>query len=308
MTRAAGALRSTQPVGPGVLRQAGTIRAHSKFKSGTRSPFFTAPEHGGGICLETAVTQRRQHMRLSRKQAPPSKAAHQPGLLSYRTSQTGGGGERVRSPQAARQALRPCTCAHSDWSSLSLNVGKLRLKEVNGHIQDHTATMRISNEKELSRNINDDPQGQSLLDTVQVQILSNIFQYFVFNTCSRANKRKLRQRGWEHFPKVFPKHKVTKVRLRPKDLAFCLWALRPHTWPSELPWSHHPRSYCPWSPPSMISLPLHDWDKGLPAQTLLGGQCNVKFFLSCFTVVHAFDLSQHVDSYTTSVWNWGLEM
>lgn len=89
------------------------LRAHSKFKSGKLSPFFTAPEHGGGICLETAVTQWRRQHQAALPQAPPSKATREPGLLSYRTSQPGALGEAVRGRGRQRdsplqQALHPC--------------------------------------------------------------------------------------------------------------------------------------------------------------------------------------------------------
>lgn len=63
---------------PGFPRQAGMTLPHSKFKSGLFS-LFTAQEHGGGICLETAVTQRKSSTEAL-------LWVYQPGLHSYRNS------------------------------------------------------------------------------------------------------------------------------------------------------------------------------------------------------------------------------
>lgn len=83
------------------------FRAHSKFKSGTLSPFLTAPEHGGGICLETAVTQRRRrHTRPSREQ--PSEPHISQGYLAWELQARGWGtlGEDREGASALRSDAR----------------------------------------------------------------------------------------------------------------------------------------------------------------------------------------------------------
>lgn len=57
--------KNNQPVGPVGAEAGWHDSVHvPNLNLGRSPPFFTAPEHGGGICLETAVTQRRRrHIR-----------------------------------------------------------------------------------------------------------------------------------------------------------------------------------------------------------------------------------------------------
>lgn len=142
--------KSIWPIGlwgpPGRLAQ---FHAHSKFKSGTFSPFFTASEHGGGICLETAVTQRRggtcgppsckQH-----RQMPHSSQCY----LATELRRLGREKERRSGEGQQPPRLQVCTVTHatsqqtnppSGHCVLVSPVDKLRLKEKLTCPRSHTS-------------------------------------------------------------------------------------------------------------------------------------------------------------------------